>query len=172
MPAITLTDVTVLDALRAAGAVADPDWVVQAGAECTGGMPVHTVQVARRGGKFAGGRVESVRAMVFTLKKLTEAWPGDPDNKPVAQTPQTILSAIEVGVQGTSMQAPKLRYHAESGLLFVHGDSQQVDLVKQVLSGIEEGQAHQRQALRAEFTHREELKARETKAKDVGKDPK
>jgi hypothetical protein len=179
MPAVTLTDVTVFDALRAAGCVADQDWVVQVSIEASGaGQPVHTVQVARRAVKFGGPKPEPARAMVFTLKKLTEAWPGDPDNRPVAQKPETILSAIEVGVQGTSMQAPKLRYHAESGLLFVHGDGQQVDLVKQVLSSIEEGQSHQRQALHAasvrndEIRAREEMKAREAKAKDAGKDPK
>lgn len=172
MPAINLTDVTVIDALRAAGAVADQEWVVSAAVECSGKMPVHTVVVARRGGKFGAPKPEPQRAMVFSLKKLTETWPGDSENRPVAQKPETILSAIEAGVQGTSMQAPKLRYHAESGLLFVHGDGQQVDLVKQVLSSIEEGQSHQRQALHAASVRNDEIRAREAKAKDAGKDPK
>lgn len=74
--------------------------------------------------------------LVLSLNRLTESNPQlDLDGMKVA----TILSAIEASSHFDT-KAPKLRYHEDSGLLFLHGSRAQLALAADVLQILERDQ--------------------------------
>lgn len=144
LPPMTMNDVSVQAALRAAAGVADNEYQVKVDVEGQGGgAPVFSVLAMRRGRGNSqslptqGQPANTPRMAVFTLAKLTG---GDGQGQPadLGFKPETVLSAIAAGTSGTPMQPPTLRYHAESGLLFAYGAPDQLQYVQQVLTNLEE----------------------------------
>lgn len=92
-------------------------------------------------GPAGQGRGGEKMLRVFSLARLTDQQPNDPPNTAVKAT--TILTAIESGMTGL-MDVPTLRYHEDSGLLFVQGSGQQIAVVQEVLQSIESTQQYRR----------------------------
>lgn len=67
----------------------------------------------------------------------------------VTQTEETVMSAIEMGLEMQSDGQPKLtvKYHPASGLLFARGTQSQLDIVEQVISELEQAGAGERASL-------------------------
>lgn len=97
------------------------------------GEPIWTIRVERRT-KKAPPPDEQV--LVVSLTELTQPAPGDPADAPVTLRPETVLTAIEAGSKDF-VGVPELRFHRESGLLFVKGDVQQLSLVREVMGNLE-----------------------------------
>lgn len=167
VPRLSMTDVTVFALLRAVAQVADPEYVVKVDMESrNGGSPIYSIVAERRSrpvgppGRQISGPGATPRIAVFTLAKLTDGG-GDPA---IAIKPETILSALTAGTQGTPLKAPSLRYHQESGLLFAFGDEEQLQYVQQVLRNLEDGQS-------AKWKRREVAKPGKDAGKDTAKEP-
>ncbi|HLQ38680.1 MAG TPA: hypothetical protein VK348_12805, partial [Planctomycetota bacterium] len=79
--------------------------------------------------------------------------------------PATILTAIESGAQGM-IEPPVMRFHADSGLLFVHGEPERIELVRQVLGNIESDQQMRRALTRGPGTTTSSDRPKDTAGKD------
>jgi hypothetical protein len=150
LPAISLQGASVEAALQSVGAIVPDPWDVGVRAMGHGERRVFTVVAGERHHvpppQASASRPQGVR--VFSLTKLISPLPIDSQDHPVAQTPETILSATQVAMELSqeTEEKPVLRFHPESGLLLVKGTSQQIDAVEQVLRGIEANQGFERQA--------------------------
>jgi hypothetical protein len=142
VPAITLKDATVFSALEALGELVIDDYQVKVRAIMSPlAQPVYAVRVSRvravAGAPGQGMVDERARVVrVFSIKSLIQAHPGDPAEGLKAET---ILTAIETGLSFTGEAARAkavVRYHADSGILFVHGTLEQVGVVEQVLASL------------------------------------
>jgi hypothetical protein len=137
VPALKLRDVGVEAALEAVARMVSTDRVNVSIADFRqgGGQPVYTVYVNfREKGHDVVANVArtSTQVAVLTLERLTAA---QPDGAPPMRA-ETILTAIDAAFElGKDEQAPPtLKFHRESGLLFVRGTHDQVALVQQVLA--------------------------------------
>jgi hypothetical protein len=129
----------------------------------TSGNPVYSIRVFQQGasvGQVSQSSRSEVR--VLSLRRLTEAQALDPKGTPVALAPAVILSAIEHGSKGM-IEAPKMRYHEDTGLVFVQGTADQQELVRQVLQNLEKDQEMLRNAnaMRAQLEAQKDHAARE-----------
>ena len=107
------------------------------------GVPVYSVIIAAN----RPPPPPSSEVRVFTLSTLTKALPTDPVDAPVVLPAKTVLSAIEAGAHVLNQQFD-LRFHEESGLLFVRGSAEQIELVQQVLGNLQREQERVRRELR------------------------
>jgi hypothetical protein len=151
VPAVTLTDVAVDEALRAVGDVVPGTFRVKVdGDRQPKGKPVFSIAVAEapRGptataigpnGMVTGDEPFRI-VKVFSLRELTRSADGGGIDK-VALASTTVLSAVEAGLGiggGAKEPTADLRYHEDSGLLFVRGTPEQTGLVHEVLRNLTE----------------------------------
>jgi hypothetical protein len=142
LPAVELRDAAVLSALQSVSSIVPDPFKVRAQMLTSpGGNPVYTVEVDVRGPTPKAQEVH-----VFSLAMLIRPLPGDSEQPKVAMEAKTVLSALEAGAHVMGGQFD-LRYHEESGLLFVSGTSKQINLVQEVLGNLEREQQRMRNEL-------------------------
>lgn len=154
VPEIELIDADVHAALDAVSEIVHQDWAVSVKAKRSQfGQPVFAVSVrSRRSPEQL--RVEQ-HVQVFSLRNLTDSLPGDPSNLTVSA--ETILTAIETGlgisaehleqVRGLKGEKAFMRYHEDSGLLFVRGRIEHTELVQSILLRMERDLTRHREAV-------------------------
>jgi hypothetical protein len=137
VPALALQSATVYSALRAVGQIVPQDFHVNVEVQPPGpsGTPVYAVAVRpmQQPATAAAFTPLTKVVQVFSLRQLTDRVPGDPQDVAVVP-PKTILTAIDtgLGIDGGKDDAT-IRYHEDSGLLFVQGTPEQTNLVSEVL---------------------------------------
>ena len=157
VPAVTLRQASVEAALNAVGSIVDPNYLVEVRTQRAGqGNSVHALRVLAKSsqqvsGVVAGNGPGSSRptdVQVFSLRSLTESLPGDPEG--ATNKAETILTAVEtgLGVAGETNSKAVLRYHEDSGLLFVRGTRVETGLVQSILHRMNEHVVQQRMAAR------------------------
>jgi hypothetical protein len=151
MGEIRLNQVTLPTALSAVGAVIDVSAASMSVTPLGSGIgrKVYVVCVfPNKPASPAAGDPTEFR--VFSLKNLTEPMPGDPDNSGLTMKSDTVLTAIDtaLAVGGEPEQRKAVvKYHTDSGLLFVRGTDVQLALIAQVLDRMEESVRMRRAAL-------------------------
>lgn len=145
LPRIELRGAGLDQALDGACAVAEAEFQVRSVPFPGQGEPVFSI-VAVAAAKQSGGtgmanppKVD-VNTQVFSLNRLTDT---DPRSGVAGMKVETVLSAIEAGSTDEA-KAAELRFHRESGLLFVRGSRAQLSLVKDLLSNLERDQNERR----------------------------
>lgn len=141
VPPMQLHSVTAEAALRAAATVVDKpfDLNVQPITEKTGGA-VLALRVQERSTRAVTnvGMVspDEIRVEVFSLRAITKALPNEPDG--IVHRTATVLTAIDTGlgfVQAATK--PSIKFHEDSGLLFVSATIEQIGVVSSVLNQLE-----------------------------------
>jgi len=140
LPAIELRGAGIEQALEGACAVAEADSLVRVAEWKGSGEPVYSIIVMHQGVNPGTATTNAPApkpddsAQVFSLNRLTD---GDPRLAAIESFKiETILSAIEAGTADDSKKAV-LRYHRESGLLFLRGTRAQISIVKDLLTNLE-----------------------------------
>lgn len=155
VPSLSLKEVTVATALRAISDVASNQTVnVATSVQQSGpGQPVFAMRVDL---DRSSPRPTSQYVAVYSIKALTEAMPGDPETVRINLSAETILTAIDTGLDvGETGGEPEIRYHEESGLVFVRANTLQHGLIRDVIQNMDRDQQRRRQALqRADATGR------------------
>lgn len=153
-PSLSLKQVTVENALKAIAQVCSNQQAsVDVSTQRSGwGQPVYSVRVAlaqRRDTAEPGSGATSVE--VFSIRSMTESMPGVPEDERITFEADTILTAIDTGLNVADPEGDKaqIRYHADSGLLFVRGTWDQNRLVENVLSSMGRDLERRRGAARA-----------------------
>ncbi|MBP8301820.1 MAG: hypothetical protein KA020_15730 [Planctomycetes bacterium] len=149
LPRIELRGAGLDQALEGACAVAEADFQVRSVQFPGQGEPVFSI-VAGAAPKPAGGAgagsgaanaaKPDLSTQVFSLNRLTD---GDPRSGLAGLNVDTILSAIAAS-SGDEARPAELRFHRESGLLFVRGSRAQLSLVKDLLTNLERDQNERR----------------------------
>jgi hypothetical protein len=152
VPAVTVVDVGIEAVLQAVAGAGSERYRLGLATQQTSGNPVYSIGILPLGQAALGGAAQATRSevRVLSLRKLTEKHPFDPKAHPIALAPAVILSAIEHGSKGM-LEAPKMRFHEDTGLLFVQGAQQQQELVRQVLQNLEKDQDMLRNANREQM---------------------
>lgn len=128
LPPLHLKDAGIEQALDVACSVAESEWLIHPKEFRGPGLPVYSIVVSPRGPSPAS-TVPKQRTQVFSLVQLTEG-----HERGIGVKVETVLSAIEAA---TEAGLAAMRYHRESGLLIVRGGSEQLGLVREVLSELE-----------------------------------
>jgi hypothetical protein len=166
LPALTLTKTTVDAALRSVGMIVGQDYNVNVQTQhVPGAAPVHSVAVRQiqNPAMATGVAGPGKTVQVFSLRQLTEPVPGDPEQEGLTVPAKTILTAIDtgLGIDGNKDKAT-IRYHEDSGLVFVQGTHMQASLVAEVLGSMSRDLQARRQAvLNARFQGARTLPAAE-----------
>lgn len=171
VPPMQLHSVTAEAALRAAATVVDKpfDLNVQPIVEKTGGS-VLALRVQERTTRTAAttmGLVDAdeTRVEVFSLRAITKALPNEPDG--IVHQTKTVLTAIDTGLGFVhAATKPSIKFHEDSGLLFVSATSEQIGVVSSVLNQLERSVAAARaEAARAAGGDKATEEARPAEAK-------
>ena len=140
VPPITLRNALVMNALEAAAVVQDRDeYQMQVKAFAAGReqAPVYAIRIeAPRSTSPVGPAGGASNTRVLSLRTITEAPPALPADPSLVMSAETVLTAVKAGLTVASL-APVLKYHAESGLLFVQGPVTAGELVATILRQIE-----------------------------------
>jgi hypothetical protein len=143
LPPMKLHNAGVEAALQAAGQIVTSDYRIQVRPYHSGvGEPVYSVAVQEISQVVtqAGFAPSSRQVRVFSLKVITEPIPAAGDAPGSHIKVETVLTAIDTGLSVLSTEradpAAKVRFHVDSGLLFVEGNAAQLSLVEQVLSNL------------------------------------
>jgi hypothetical protein len=136
MPELSIKGATLMNVLSAASAIAPQEYQVSCQLRAGAGEPVYSVIVQNM--PQAGVQMAPVRreARVFSLRAVIEPQPLDPREKPIALPVETVLSALDAGIRVGTQEAASLKFHRDSGLLFVHGLPDQVNVVQEVLRSL------------------------------------
>ena len=142
VPPMQLHSVTAEAALRAAATVVDKpfDLNVQPIVEKTGGS-VLALRVQERTTRTTATTVgftspDETRVEVFSLRAITKALPNEPDG--IVHRTATVLTAIDTGLGFVQAPAkPSIKFHEDSGLLFVSATIEQLQVVSSVLNQLE-----------------------------------
>lgn len=146
LPSLTLSQATVESALNSIAAVVSDDFRIRVKTlRSQFGKPVYAVSVVTlRSRKKSGASNQAEQANsgnrveVVSLKYLTDTVPGDGDARGLTLKAETILTAVDTGFGiRAGASKPELRYHQDSGLLFVKGLARELDLVKEVIGNLE-----------------------------------
>lgn len=147
VPPLKLRDVEVEDVWNTAALVVNQeDFSISVKTiRSRGASPIYTILVRERR-QSAAQQASGVRparpepeVAVFSLRLLTTPLPGESTDRPLHLKPETVLSAVEKGLNmGESATEPALRFHADSGLLFIRGSNEQIGLVTMVLHRMEQ----------------------------------
>lgn len=151
LPRIELRGAGLDQALEGACAVAQAEFQVRSVQFPGQGEPVFSIvavaapRPAGAAGAGAGAGAASaakpdMSTQVFSLNRLTD---GDPRSGLAGLNVDTILSAIAAS-SGDEAKPADLRFHRESGLLFVRGSRAQLSLVKDLLTNLERDQNERR----------------------------
>lgn len=156
VPPLSIIDAEVEAALEVAAEIVDAKHRVKVRTHRSKlGRPIHVIQVYEA--PAAPNLTGAVRTQgpprtevrVFSLCALTERLTGDPDQSDFAIKPSTILTAIDTGLAVASEEGvdkPVIRYHEDSGLLFVQGTPHQTNMVNEVLQRMENDVGRRRSA--------------------------
>lgn len=141
VPPMQLHSVTAEAALRAAATVVDKpfDLNVQPITEKTGGA-VLALRVQERTTRAVANMgvvsPDEIRVEVFSLRAITKALPNEPDG--IVHRTATVLTAIDTGLGFVQAPTkPNIKFHEDSGLLFVSATSDQIGVVSAVLNQLE-----------------------------------
>lgn len=148
VPPLSLIDADVESALRVACDVAEnKDYISDVDVHskrqrgvAQSSQAVYVIQVRAKPTRGVSGGFTDDNSVVrvFTLRAATEKLPSEGDD--FCLKAETILTAIDTGLsvaaQGSKQKAV-VRYHADSGLLFVQGTRAQSNMVSEVLASIE-----------------------------------
>lgn len=155
MPRMVLTKTSVESALRSAGVITGGDFKLRV--ETLRGhesRPVYAVDVETRRrrsaneAKPAGVQSGPKMVNVFSLAFLTSAAANEDASLTVDA--DTVLTAVETGLMvGGGDSAPTMKFHADSGLLFVEGTIQEMNLVQSIISNLESDLRRKRSAAMA-----------------------
>ncbi len=169
VPALVLRETSVEAALRAVTNVVDESIHLSVNVSIGSspnsgpfGAPVYSIQVRQLESNSMGNAAmpQSSRARlvrVFALRTLING-PGDTATR---LDVKTILTAVDTGLgvvaehaglDTTSSDKAVVRYHEDSGLLFVAGTNAQLSVVDQVINNLERDQKEERAAKRATST--------------------
>jgi hypothetical protein len=136
MPDLSIKGATVLSVLNAAAAIAPQEYAVACQDTGGPGAPVYMVKVEQRQMVTPGGAVARREVRVFSLRAVIEPQPGDSKDRPIALPVETVLSALDAGVRLGTQEQAELKYHRETGLLFVNGSPAQITVVNEVLRNL------------------------------------
>ena len=85
---------------------------------------------------------------VFSLRGLITAPADQPDS--MVMNVDTVLTAIDTGLGVSEERKATIRFHKDSGLIFVRGTNMQVELVRGILGQLENDvQSHRASQMRA-----------------------
>jgi hypothetical protein len=145
LPRIELRGAGLDQALDGACLVAEAEFQVRSVPFPGQGEPVfsiYAVPAAKQSGGAgpANAPKVDVSTQVFSLNRLTDS---DSRSGLAGMKVETVLSAIEAGSTDEA-KAAELRFHRESGLLFVRGSRAQLSLVKELLANLEQDQSERR----------------------------
>ncbi len=155
---ISLRDVTVDTAVRALEWAITPRGIiaVQPIDQGTFGIidntpqwqPVHA-QPGMPGPTRQASALQSM-LQVLSLRDLVERMPGDPDDTPLTVPADVVLTAVRTAIESDPAggQPADLKYHADSGLIIVHGTPQQVGAATSVLDRMQTDLRTRRNAAR------------------------
>ncbi len=153
LPKLTLKNATVGAALKGISKIVASPYYVAVETEIDGiGQPVYALAIRKNTGVTNTAMASGPDVAVFSLRGLTERLATDPEGSNLVMPAKTILSAIDAGLSVTvddkdRTQTPAtIRYHEDSGLLFVRGSHMQTRLAQQVLSQLEANLNERRQA--------------------------
>jgi len=154
VPELKISNAPVYSALVAVSAIAPSDYSVRVEAQPGQGAdsePVYAVRVQRTGPQnvsFGGtAKPETALVRVFSIRNMTQVLPGMADDKSLVISADTILLALDTGLGITeSKQKATIRYHEDSGLIFVRATPQQMDVVEQTLRSIDNDLSTRRRA--------------------------
>lgn len=147
LPDLSLKGATVMNVLAAAASITPAEYAVGCREAGAGGEPVYVVSVLRTPRAGVAMPREERETSVFSLRPLVEPQPGDSKDKAIHLSVESMLSALEAGVQLTGGEQAELKYHRDSGLLFIKGTSAQLDVARQVLQSVQRDQTEVRHAL-------------------------
>jgi len=159
LPALVLSRASVESALKSIGSIASEDFRVEvATLRSALGKPVYAVSVRPTSNKRTAATTPNTQANdqptrvdVFSLKFLTSTVPGDIGDGAVTIKPETILTAVDTGLGiGSGASEPVIRYHQDSGLLFIKGTGLEIALVRQILRNMENDVRRLREASKLE----------------------
>jgi hypothetical protein len=146
LPPIRLDQVTMATALAAIEYIAPTspmeNWVIASLDRSGGPSNAFAVTLVRNSGPGAGSsHHESVQGAgqdrllkVFSVKELIDRPP------PGGGGPETVMSAVELALRmdsAGSLLVPEVKFHPESGLLFLDASPQQIGAVSEVLGRME-----------------------------------
>ncbi len=99
------------------------------------GVPVYTI-IARDKKSRSPGRIDPMTQIETTVLSLNRLTRGYPDRQVPGLRVESVLSAIEAGssFDGDPLE---MRYHEESGLLFLHGTIGKLSMAQKVLNILE-----------------------------------
>jgi hypothetical protein len=153
VPALRLTQTTVESALRAVGQMTTQAFRIDVEVMRRSPLesPVYSVAVMdlRPPEQKAPPQREIA---VFSLQELTRTMPGDPDDEGLSISADTILTAIDAGLDlGETSRRDKvgIRYHEDSGLLFIRGTREEIRLVEAALQHLRNDLERRRISARA-----------------------
>jgi hypothetical protein len=140
LPPITLKNAAVIGALEAATTVIDRDeYQISVKAfHGSGGASVYAVRVdgPRTTQSIGPGGMVTGTTRVLSLRNITEAPPLLPPDASLVMSAETALTAVKAGLTLAGL-TPQLKYHTESGLLFVQGPEAASNLVSNIIRQIE-----------------------------------
>jgi len=187
LPALTLSQATVESALKSIGAITSEDMQVRVETlRSPNGKPVYAVNVRERPSRSAGAATSGpvtqagpfqnslTQVSVFSLKFLTETVPGDITGEGLTMKPETILTAIDTGLgiqNRTGGPKSEFKYHEDSGLLFLEGTNQEINLVHNILNNMQDDMRRLREAGQREEQRKQQQKQVEENAKRNQKGP-
>ena len=146
LPPLQLRQVDAFTALKAIEMLVDDRGSHTMSVQKLGGQQQDVLTVRIRERRTRETQTPPTMVRVFSLRWLTTALPHEAAAADAVLTPDTILTAIDVGLGLAGGDKPVLRYHADSGLLFVQGGPQHVDVVQQVLMSLQEDLAQRRKS--------------------------
>jgi len=144
--ALQLKNVTVFNALEVVAKTADRERFMVNVSRFEGqGNSVYAVNVEERAKNTVprgmGNDPDSPTTSVFSIRNITSLPPATKDSPGVTMSAETVLSAIKIGIEISTKagesRMPVLKYHEDSGLLFVQGSYAASSIVQRVLSEIE-----------------------------------
>jgi hypothetical protein len=160
VPPVTLRNVGVEAALDAVTDIADGNYdvAIRTRRSEKGTNPVHVVMMKQRNARASGAPTAERVVRVYSLRGLTEPLATDPKGAALTLRPETILTAVQAGLgigadeggeaDGQKAMEGSMKYHADSGLLFVNATLDRVNMVEQTIAALEQDLNERRSAAR------------------------
>jgi hypothetical protein len=136
VPAVALKSVGVEAALEAVAAITLSDSVSVGVSTMLGaGVPIYAVRVNFSSNTRRSG-FENVDVRVISISSLTQSLPGDPEPARITTSAETILTAIDTGMEVVGGERATIKYHEDSGLLFVKGTRTQLNITERIIGNM------------------------------------
>ena len=136
VPAVSLKNVGVEAALEAVATITLSETVsVGVSTKLGAGVPIYAVRVNFSGPSRRSGS-GNLDVRVISIRSLTESLPGDPEPARITTSAETILTAIDTGMEVVGGAQATIKYHEDSGLLFVKGTRTQLNITENIIGNM------------------------------------